>query len=318
VKRREFITLLGGAAAWPVVADAQQSKLWRIGWLHSGIENPKLTDAFMQGLREAGLLESQSITLDRRYAEGRPERLDALAAELVALKPDLIVAIATPAVAAAQRATSVIPIVMCPATDPVGSGFVKGLAHPGGNITGVANMFSDVTGKCVEILHSLVPQAKRIGVLMSLNPSHRTQFNEVQRACSSLGIATLPITAATPSDLPDAFERIGQSLCDAVFVAADPPRREIVALAAITKIPTMYQFREYVEFGGLMSYGASNAALFKKASDYVGQIIRGANPAELPVQQPTFFELVINLTTARALGLTVPPTLLARADEVIE
>jgi putative ABC transport system substrate-binding protein len=318
MRRREFITLLGATAAWPRVGRAQQSKIWRLGWLHPSFGISKLSDAFAREIRGLGFEEGQNLVVDRRFAQGRFERLPALAEELVALKPDVIVAIATPAIAAAQRATPAIPIVMCPATDPIGSGFVKSLANPGGNITGVANMFGDVVGKGVELLHALVPEAKKIAVLLSLNPTHPAQYIEVQTACLSLGISTIAVTAPTSADLPGAFREIAEAGCDALFVAADPVRPNIVPMATDAKIPAMYQFREFVEAGGLVSYGASTSAMFKKAAHYVGRIFKGANPSELPVEQPTEFELVINLKAAKALGMTVPPLLLARADEVIE
>jgi putative ABC transport system substrate-binding protein len=256
--------------------------------------------------------------IDTRTAEGKAERLPSLINELIALKPDVIVAIATPAIAAAQRATSTIPIVMAPATDPVGSGFIKSLAHPGGNITGVANMFGDSIGKSVELLHAIQPGAKRIAVLMSTNPTHPQQYKLVETAAKTFDLAVVPITAATPADLEQAFNKMGQEKCDAVFVLADPTRPKIVSLAAERKLPTLYQFSVYADLGGLASYGASIAPLFQMAAVYVDKILKGVDPADFPVEQPVVFEFVLNLKTAAALGLRIPDSIVARADRVIE
>ncbi len=325
MKRREFITLIGGAAmASPLTARGQPSsgKVWRVAWLNAvfleSTTNRKLFDTFRAEMRKLGYQEGNNLAIDARGADGRIERLDSLAIELVARRPDVIVAIATPTIAAAQRATSTIPIVMCPATDPIGSGFIVSLAHPGKNITGIANMYGDVVGKSVELLHKILPAAKRIAVLMSSNPTHPRQYQLAEAAAKTLGLLAVPIAAPTPADLESAFDKMQQENCDALFVLADPMRPTIVSLAANRKIPAIYQYSDYVVLGGLASYGAGLAPMFQKAAQYVDKIFKGANAAELPVEQPTKFELVLNLKTAKALGLTVSESVVLLADQVIE
>lgn len=325
MRRRKFIKLMGGAAlAWPLVAHAQQSpsKVWRVAYLYPGfLDNPvdhATFDVFRAEMRELGYIEGKNLVIDTRTAEGKAERLTSLTNELIALRPDVIVAIATPAIAAAQRATSTIPIVMAPATDPVGSGFIKSLAHPGGNITGVANMFGDSIGKSVELLHSILPSAKRIAVLMSTNPTHPQQYTSVETAAKTLDLAVVPIMAPTPADLEQAFNKMGQEKCDALFVLADPTQPKIISLAAKTKMPALYQFSNFVDLGGLASYGASIPPLYRKAAVYVDKIFKGADPAVFPVEQPIVFEFALNLKTAAALGLSIPEAVLARADKVVE
>jgi putative ABC transport system substrate-binding protein len=325
MKRREFITLIGGAAAaWPLAALAQQlsGKVWRVAYLHAGfLDTPAdqiLFDAFRGEMRAFGYIEGKNLVIDSRGAEGKAERLPSLMSELIALRPDVIVAIGTPAVVAAQRATSTTPIVIAAATDPVGSGFIKSLAHPGGNITGVANMFGDSIGKSVEILHTILPSAKRIAVLMSTNPTHPQQYALVETAAKTLDLVVVPVMAPTPADLEQAFNKMGQEKCDALFVLADVARPTIPSLAAKTKIPAIYQYSNYVDLGGLASYGASLPPLWRKAAVYVDKIFKGADPAELPVEQSVVFELALNLKTAAALGLSIPEAVLARAERVIE
>jgi putative ABC transport system substrate-binding protein len=259
MKRRVFIGVIGGAAiAWPLAALAQQSsgKVWRVAYLYPGtLDNPPdraLFDAFRAEMRKLGYIEGKNLVIDNRDAEGKAERLPSLVSELIARRPDVIVAVATPAIAAAQHATSTIPIVMAPATDPVGSGFIKSLAHPGGNITGMANMFGDAIGKSVELLHTMVPSAKRIAVLMSTNPTHPQQYQLVDTAAKTLGLGVVRVMAPTPGDLEQAFDRMRQENCDALFVLADPTRPTIVSLAAKTKIPALYQFSAFVVLGGLV------------------------------------------------------------------
>jgi putative ABC transport system substrate-binding protein len=320
MKRREFtLFVLGAAASCPFMAMAQQSKtIWRVGMLDPAFGVQPLLDAFRKQLNELGYIEGKNLIIDFRKAEGHYERLPQLAEELAALRPDVLVAIATPAIAALQHVTSTIPIVMSPSTDPIGSGFVKSFAHPSGNITGVANMYGDVMGKSVETLHQLLPAAKKVAVLMSMNTTHPAQYELVRAALQSVGKSAFPVVAPTPDELPAAFQKMTEAQCEAVFVLADPFRPTIVSVAATSRIPAVYQYREFVEAGGLASYGANNAGMFKMAARYVDKILRGASPSEIPVEQPTTFELVINLKTANVLGLTVPPALLARADEVIE
>jgi putative ABC transport system substrate-binding protein len=325
MRRRDFVTFVGRAAAvWPGIALAQQSsgKVWRVAYLYPGtLDNPPdraLFDAFRAEMRELGYIEGKNLVIDNRDAEGKAERLPSLVTELIARRPDVIVAVATAAIAAAQHATSTIPIVMAPATDPVGSGFIKSLAHPGGNITGIANMFGDAIGKSVELLHTILPSAKRIAVLMSSNPTHPQQYELAEIAAKTLGLAVVRVMAPTPGDLEQAFDRMKQENCDALFVLADPTRPTIVSLAAKTKIPAIYQFSSFVVLGGLASYGPELKPIYRKAAQYVDKIFKGADPTQLPVEQPVVFELALNLKTAAAHGLTIPDSVVARADKVIE
>ena len=322
MERREFVALLGGAATWPLAARAQQGeRMRRIGWLivtSMRGQSAPLFQSFKQELRALGYVEGQNFVFITREAEGNLDRLPQLARELVAERADIIVASTTPAVAAAQRATSTTPIVMLPATDPIGSGFVASLAHPGGNITGLSNMTADLTAKTLELLRAIVPYAARIGVLMSANPVHDVMYNEAKAGSRALGVTIIPVTAKTPAELEKAFTAVAQEKCDALLVLADPPRLAIVDLARQARLPTIYQLSEFIKAGGLISYGPNFFQLFKRGAVYVDKILKGALPADLPVEQPTIFELAINLSTAKALGLEVPSTLLARADEVIE
>jgi putative ABC transport system substrate-binding protein len=325
MRRRDFVTFVGRAAVvWPGIALAQQSpgKVWRVAYLYpASLANPAdraMFDVFRAEMRALGYIEGKNLVIDNRSAEGKAERLPSLVIELIALRPDVVVAVATPAIAAAQHATSTIPIVMAPATDPVGSGFIKSLTHPGGNITGMANMFGDAIGKSVELLHTIVPSAKRIAVLMSTNPTHPQQYELVDTAAKTLGLAVVRVMAPTPGDLEQAFDRMRQENCDALFVLADPTRPTIVSLAAKTKIPAIFQFSSFVVLGGLASYGPELKPIYRKVAQYVDKIFKGADPAELPVEQPVVFELALNLKTAAALGLTIPDSVMARADKVIE
>ena len=324
MRRREFIAALGGAAAWPVVARAQQAKTWRVGYLSPGFPPAKspgdisFFEAFRQQMSDLGYVEGKNLIIEARYAEGQSDRLPAFANELVSLQCDVIVAIATPAIAAAQRATSTIPIVMSPSADPLGSGFVKTLAHPGGNITEVAALYGEMTAKSVEFLHTILPDAKKIAVLMSSNPLHPPLYEGTHAAAQTLGLSTIPIVAPTPADLDRAFQDIVKEKCDALFVLADTARPTIVPLAAANKIPAVYQLNLYVDLGGLASYGADLTAMFSKAAQYVDKVFKGADPADLPVEQPTKFELVLNLKTAKSLGVSIPETVILRADRLVE
>ncbi len=325
MKRREFIGALATTIiAWPLVALARatSNKVWRVAYLYPGaLDNPEsraLFEAFRAEMRELGYVEGKNLLIDSRDAHGKSERLPSLVSELIAVRPDAIVAVATPAIAAAQHATSTIPIVMCPATDPVGSGFIKSLAHPGGNITGVANMFGDAIGKSVELLHTILPSAKRIAVLLSANPVHPQQYELVNAAAKTLGLAAVRVMAPTPDDLEMAFDKMRQENCEALFVLADPIRPKIVSLAAKTRMPAIYQYSAFVDLGGLVSYGAILEPIYPKAAHYVDKIFSGAAPAEIPVEQPVEFELAFNLKTAGALGLAIPANVTARADKVIE
>jgi putative ABC transport system substrate-binding protein len=324
MKRRGFITLVGGRAVfWPVVARTQQSpnKVWRVGYLFPGNSDGSammIFDGWKRALRERDYLEGQNLNVDRRFAENGFGRLPQLARDIVATNPDIIVAVTTPAVAAAQGATSTIPIVMAAIGDPIGSGFVKSLARPGGKISGTANMTVDYMPKTIEILRELLPAARRVAVLMSGNPVHPLMYRAIDAPAIANGIALLPVIAKTAADLDEAFSAISSLKAEAIIVFTDAVRIQIVGLAAAAKLPVIYQISNFVDAGGLISYGANAPALIWQTASYIDKILRGADPAEVPVEQPTRFELKINLKTARALSLAIPPTLLARADEVIE
>jgi ABC-type uncharacterized transport system substrate-binding protein len=325
VKRREFITLLGGAAAaWPLAARAQQpGKLPTIGFLGAtpSIESQRVA-AFVQRLRELAWTDGRNLAIEYRWAEGRNERYAAIAAEFVRLKVDVIVTSGTPPVLAAKQATAVIPIVFAAVSDPVGTGLVASLARPGGNVTGLANQISDTSGKKLEFLREVAPGLRRLAILANVsNPAVALEMGEVQAAARTFGLEVTTSEIRRAEDIAPAFEAL-KGRADALYVCADPlvntHRIRVNTLALAARLPTMHGFREYVEAGGLMSYGYNVPDQFRRAADYVDKILRGAKPADLPVEQPTKFDLVINLTTAKALGLEVPPTLLARADEVIE
>jgi putative tryptophan/tyrosine transport system substrate-binding protein len=327
MRRRELITLLGGAAvAWPFAARAQQQAMPAIGFLSSLSAGPfaPLVAAFHQGLNETGYVEGQNLAIEYRSAEGRYDRLPALAADLVGRKVDLIVASGgTPSALAAKSATSTIPIVFTAVSDPVGAGLVASLARPGGNLTGFSVLASELTPKRLELLSELVPQARVIALLVNpTNPLTEPMIPDVQEAARAKGVQLPILKASTESEIDTAFASLVQLQAGAVVVGADgffdSRREQLVALASRHAIPASYEWREFVEAGGLISYGPSLAAVFRQVGVYAGRILKGAKPADLPVQQPTTFELVVNLRTAEALGLTVPPSILARADEVLE
>ena len=325
MKRREFITLLGGAAAWPLAAGAQQpGKAYRIGLFNAGSEPPsELRSVIPDALRELGWIEGKNVIFERRYAENRLERLHEFAAELARLDVDVIVATGTLAPLAAKLATTTIPIVMTTAGDPLGTGLVTSLARPGGNVTGMSLMVPDVGGKRLELLKELLPRVLRVAVLWNAaNPYPALVFKETQDAGQTLGIQVQSLEVRGLNDFDGAFEVARRQHPDALITIEDPLtldyRNQIADFAAGHQLPTLHGLREFVAAGGLMSYGANRVDLFRRAAGYVDKILKGANPADLPVQQPTKFEMVINLKTAKALGLDVPATLLARADEVIE
>jgi putative ABC transport system substrate-binding protein len=323
IKRRAFITMLGGAAAWPLVARAQHM-VPVIGFIGAGTPSTysRWVAAFVQRLRELGRIEGGNIAIEYRWAEGRRERYREIAAEFVRLKVDVIIAVGTLATVAAKQATSVVPVVFVGTGDSVDTGLVATLARPGGNVTGLSNQSVDLTGKRLDILREVVPGLRRLAILgNSGNATNVIEMNEVQSAARTLGIEVVAPEIRRPEDIASAFEAF-KGRAEAIYVASDPllnsNRVRITTLALGLRLPAQYTFREYVEAGGLMSYGPSFPDLFRRAAEYVDKILRGAKPTDLPVEQPTKFDLVINLTTAKALGLTVPPMLLARADEVIE
>ena len=323
-RRREFITLLGGAAAaWPLAARAQQAgKLPTIGILGSGSAAwSHLVAALVQRLRELGYIENRSIAIEYRWTEGRSERYATSAAELVGLRVDVIVALGTPAIVAAKNATAVIPIVFPLSSDPVGDGLVASLAQPGGNVTGLSNAQPDLAGKRLEILREIIPGLSRLAVLAGHNPTAMLNVGEVQSAALKLGLEVIPLDVKRADDLAPAIDSL-KGRAQAIYVVGDPivfdNQIQINTLALVARLPTMHNGRGYVEAGGLVSYGSGLPDLFRRAGDYVDKILKGAKPADIPVEQPTRFQLVINLKTAKALGLDIPPTLLARADEVIE
>jgi putative ABC transport system substrate-binding protein len=325
MKRRKFITLLGGAAvAWPLAARAQQpAKLPTIGLLGATTASTQLpwTAAFVQRLRELGWIEDRTVAIEYRGTEGRSERAGEIAAEFVRRKVDVIVTAGTTAVAV-KEATAVIPIVFTAAADPVGTGLVASLASPGGNVTGLSIQLIDTAGKRLELLREIVPGVGRLAILANVGASGAVlELRDVQAKAKTLGLATTTLEIRRSEDVAPAFAALKERV-DALYICVDPlaltNRNRINTLALGARLPTMNGVREFVEAGGLVSYGPSFPALYRRAAELVDKILRGAKPGEIPVEQPTKFDLVVNLITAQALGLTVPPTLLARADEVIE
>jgi putative tryptophan/tyrosine transport system substrate-binding protein len=325
VRRREFITLLGGAAvAWPLAARAQQpGKLPTIGFL--GTTTPSAWSqwvaAFVQRLRDLGWIEGRTVAVEYRWAEGRDERFAEIAAEFVRLKVDVIVTSGT-ALLAAKQATSVIPIVFAVANDPVSSGFVASLSRPGGNVTGLSLQSTDVAGKRLELLREVVPGLRRLAIMAHVgNPGAVLELAGIQAAARALGLEVATLEIRRAEDIAPTFEML-KSRADALYVETDAlmstHRIRINTLALATRLPTMHGGRAYVEAGGLMSYGPNYTDLFRRAADLVDKILRGQKPSDIPVEQPTTFDLVINLTTAKALRLTIPESFLLRADEVIE
>jgi putative ABC transport system substrate-binding protein len=327
VRRREFIFLVASAtAAGPLATPAQQSgKVYRVGVLSAGFDTPnsQLAAVSLDAFEKLGWFEGKNITFERRFAENRPDRLPKLAAELVSLKVDLIMAGGTLAPIAAKRATATIPIVMTSAGDPIGSGLVSNLARPEANITGLSFMSPDLAGKRLQLIKEVLPRMTRVAVLWdAANPYPALAFKETQRAAQILGIEVQSLEVRGPDDFDGAFEAAKRQQPDALITIGDPLtadfRKQIADFASTYRLPAMYPLREYVVAGGLMSYGASSSDLVRRAAGYVDKILRGAKPGDLPVEQPTKFELVINLKTATALGLAIPPSVLALADEVVE
>jgi putative tryptophan/tyrosine transport system substrate-binding protein len=328
VDRRTFLSALtGGLLAAPLAAEAQQAaKVPRIGYLAlNPTANPHLHEAFRQGLRDLGYVEGRNVVIEYRDAEGKPERLPALAAELIALKVDVLVAQPTVAALAAKQATRTLPIVF-PVAEPVTSGLVTSLARPGGNITGLSILTPEMGGKGLELLKQAVPGVSRVAVLWDPGafPERTTKHmrKQLEGAAQALGVRLQFIEARGPDDFDRAFSEMTRARAGALTVLGGSmfvsQRRRLVDLAATNRLPAVYPARESVEAGGLMAYGPSVPDLFRRAATYVDKILKGAKPGDLPVEQPTKFELVINLKTAKALGLTIPPSLLQRADQVIE
>jgi putative ABC transport system substrate-binding protein len=328
MRRREFIALVGGAILCPlgVRAQPQAGKVPRIGFLGvtSPSDRPSLLDAFRQSLRDLGWVEGRNIVIDYRYAEGRLGRLPDLAAELVRLKVDLIVSFGTQGVTAARNATETIPIVMIAVRDPVGTGLIASLARPGGNVTGVSGSPGlEIVAKQLELLKETVPEIRRVAILSNpTNPYHQLAIREVNVAARSLEVQLQLLEARGPNEFDGAFAAMAKERVGALLVLSDVifnnHQTRLADLAAKNRLPAAYGVRESVEAGGLMSYGTSFLDLHRRAATYVDKILKGTTPANLPVEQPTKFELVINLKAAKALGLTIPATLLSRADDVIE
>jgi ABC-type uncharacterized transport system substrate-binding protein len=325
MRRREFITLLSGAAtAWPLAAHAQQpTKTYRIGMLEtiSPALNIAELEAFRKGLRELGYIEGQTYKIEYRSADGQAERFAELANELVRLGVDLIVARGTPATIAAKNATATIPVIMASVGEPLL--IVDSLARPGGNVTGLSAFVNVMTSKRLELTRELVPRLARIGLLQNMsNPVAPPQWEETKMAAQSWGIEAELLDVRSREDVGRAFDRAQEQRVDALLVGLDgliQAHRQIIAsLATRNRLPAVYSGREFIEAGGLLSYAVSYPGLYRRAATYVDKIFKGAKPADLPVEQPTEFELIINLKAAKAIGLTVPPALLSRADEVIE
>ena len=325
MRRREFIMLLSSAAVtWPCATRAERSAMPVIGLLGSDAApaQSEWTDAFLQRLRELGWSEGRNIIVDYRWSEGHAERFSEIAAEFVQRKVTLILTHTTPPTLAAKQATSTIPIVFATAGDPIGAGIVPSLARPGGNITGLSSQIPDAAGKRLELFQQVVPGLRRLATLADVdNPYAALDLRQIKESASTLGIEVASFEIRRSEELESAFDALKQRV-DALYVLPVPllfaNRARISALALSARLPTLHGVREYVEAGGLMSYGPNWPHMWRRAADLVDKILRGAKPGDIPVEQPTEFDLVINLTTAKALGLTIPEKLLALADEVIE
>ena len=325
MRRREFlITVCGLAAAWPLAAQAQQQQKSRIGFLWDRPEAfADAIKAFQQRLRDLGYVDGKTITIEYRWAKGNPERMRELAKELVELKVDIIVAPTSVYTGMAKSATSDIPIIFLSHADPVGSGHVNNLSHPGGNVTGFSLMMTETNVKGLELLKQAVPTLSRIAVILDpATPSHRPGLKAVEAAAPSIGLQVQPVPVRTAAEFESAFVAINNEGADGVLVLSTPlfiaGARPLAQLALKYKLPSLFGPRHHVDAGGLMSYSPDRADLWQRGAEYVDRILRGEKPADLPVQRPSRFEFAINLKTAKAIGLTIPPMLLARADKVIE
>jgi putative tryptophan/tyrosine transport system substrate-binding protein len=325
VKRREFVALLGGAAVSPLGAGAQQAgKLPTIGFVGAGTPSTYApwVAVFVQRLRELGWVEGRTVVIETRWAEGRGTRYAEIASEFVQLKVDAILTIGTPATLAAKQATSVIPIVFVAVNDPTALGVVPNLARPGANLTGLSNQQHDVAGKRLEFLREVVPGLRRLAILANpANAGGVLEMKDVQTLAGTIGLETITLQIRQAEEIGPALESLNNR-ADALYFASDPlfnsNRTRINTVVLGLRLPTIYAFCEYIEAGGLMSYGANFPALFRRGAEFVDKVLHGAKPEDIPVEQPTKFDLVLNLTTAKALGLTIPDKLLALADEVIE
>jgi len=328
IGRRQLLAVLGGAAAaWPLAARAQQPKIIRLGYLDpqrpSDPIAANLRRQFLLGLRDLGYVEGRHFKMEDRSADGQLDRLSNLATELARLPVDMFVVGGDAPIIAAMRASDTIPIAMTLAADPIRSGFIESLAHPGGNVTGMSALASDMAGKRLELLKEAVPRAQRVAVLWnSDNPSKVAEWGETQEAAGTVGLALRSVEARSRDELETALAAIGKNLPDAMLTFAEgltiSLRQRIGTFALANRLPMISELREFAEAGGIATYGVNRADLWRRTATYVDKIARGAKPADLPVEQPTRFELIINLNNAKAIGLDVPPTLLARADEVIE
>jgi putative ABC transport system substrate-binding protein len=322
MSRRELMLLLGSATvAWPLTGRAQSGKIWRLGFIAHRHE--RFYDALFEGLRTRGYVEGQNIIIERRYAEGRVERFQEFAAEMVRLKVDVIIVVTTPAALAAKNATTTIPIVHPAAIDPVGTGLIASLAHPGGNVTGLAVLNAELSAKRLEVLKEVVPSLLRGAVLWNAaNPANALAWKDTEGAARVLGVTLQSHEVREPKNFEGAFAMMVQQRPDVLLVLQDAltlqHRKEIIEFALLQRLPSMFVGKEWVEEGGLMSYGDRLPERYRRAADLVDRILKGAKPADLPVEQPTKFELVVNLKTAKAIGLTIPEAFLVRADEVIE
>jgi putative ABC transport system substrate-binding protein len=325
-RRRFLLTSLAGAMAAPLVAEAQRAgKIWRIGYLTSGFKDaptPGLMQ-FTQSLRDLGYVEGRNVLLEIRYAEGRTERFSAFAAELVNLKVDVLVAVSTPAAVAAKHVTNTIPIVMTVVGEPIQVKLVESLARPGGNVTGLSIIAPELAAKRLDLLKQTLPTLSRVAVLWnSANAGMHPRFQETRLAAEALGLALQSVTVQRPDDFERVFGTLNSARPESLLVLADTVtvanRQRTVEFAANNRVPAIYETRAFVDTGGLMSYGVDMSDHYRRAAVYVDKILKGANPGNLPVEQPTKFELVINLKTAKALGITIPPSLLLLADQIID